>query len=98
MRGGLLCKVNFYSKVPLIISDNTIDFSRYSVEEGSLFELSNTILYTISDKYTVSGLLRKKSKLASLFIKKNKNVSKDTKTVEQGKENVIDENDNGNSK
>lgn len=83
-----LCKVNFYSKVPLIICDNTIDFSNYIIDEGSLFELANTLLFTINNKYIVSGLLRKKSKLFSIFMKKPK------KEVKRKEYNI---NENGNT-
>lgn len=65
-----LLKINFYSKVPLIIADKSINLSNYSVSEGNLFDLGNTLLFTIDNKYASSGILRKKSKLLSIFFKK----------------------------
>ena len=47
------------------------------------------LLFTINNKYTSSGLLRKKSKLFSIFMKKPKN-------EEVRKEYNIDENSNQN--
>lgn len=65
-----LCKINFNSKVPLIIDDDAINLNDYSINVGKLYDLSNTLLFNINNDYDNSGLLKKKSKLFSIFTKK----------------------------
>ena len=44
--------------------------SEYSLQDGNLFDVANTILFTVNNTFPNSGLLKKKSKLFSLFQKK----------------------------
>ncbi len=69
-----LCKVNLYSKVPFIMANTEFSSAEYSLLEGNLFDIANTILFSINNTYPNSGLLKKKSKLFSLFQKKSKPV------------------------
>lgn len=69
-----LCKINLYSKVPFIMSNTDFSANEYTVNEGNLFDLANTVLYTINNQYPNSGLLKRKSKLFSLFQRKPKPV------------------------
>ena len=71
-----LCKVDFSGRVPLIIDDKSISLSQFSILEGSLFDLSNTIMYNINKDYKNTGLLKKKSSLLSIFYKKSKESKK----------------------
>lgn len=76
---GELLKINFYSKVPLIIYDKDIDLNKFSISEGSLFDLSNTLVWNCNKDYPNSGIIKKKSSLLSIFYKKTKEVKKDEK-------------------
>lgn len=67
-----LCKVNLFSKVPFIMANSDFSASEYTIGEGNLFDLANTLLYTINNQFPNSGLLKKKSKFFSLFQKKPK--------------------------
>ena len=69
-----LCKVNLFSKVPLIISNCELSLGDYNVEEGNMFDLSNTILFTINNQFPNSGIFKKKSKFFSFLYKKPKAV------------------------
>ena len=64
-----LCKVNLFSKVPLIIVNTDFSLKDYNVVEGNLFDLSNALLYTINNKYPNSGFYKKKKGLFSIFKK-----------------------------
>ncbi len=71
------CKINFSGRAPVFISDSDINLSKYSqVEPGSLYDLSNTILWNINKEYNTPGLLKKKSALLSFLYKKPKEESK----------------------
>lgn len=76
---GELLKINFYSKVPLIFYDKDIDLNSYSISEGSLFDLSNTLIWNCNRLYKNRGIIKKKSSLLSIFHKKPKEVKKDEK-------------------
>lgn len=67
-----LCKINFSTKVPLIVCDNQINKTNCSISEGTTYDLSNTIFSNINNKFNGSSLLRKKSALLSIFYKKGK--------------------------
>lgn len=64
--------INFSGRVPIIIDDEDYAIGSYSVSEGSLFNLCNTIIWNINKEYKGSGLLSKKSSLLSIFMKKPK--------------------------
>ena len=65
-----LCKINLYSKVPFIMANTDFSSLEYSLQDGNLFDVANTILFTVNNTFPNSGLLKKKSKLFSLFQKK----------------------------
>ncbi len=65
----ILCKVNFSVRVPVVIVDNYISKSNYTIKEGTIYDLSNTILYNITAMHKNSGLLKKKSALSKMFFK-----------------------------
>ena len=65
-----LCKINFSVRVPLIVDDNEYWKSGYTLSEGNLYDLSNTIFKNINNKYKGSSLIKKKSSLLSIFYKK----------------------------
>ena len=67
-----LLKINFSGRVPLIIDDDEINLSEYTINEGSLFDLCNSILWDINKEYTTQGLIKRKSKLFSFLYKKPK--------------------------
>ena len=69
-------KINFSGRVPVIIDDEDYAIGSYSVSEGSLYNLCNTILYNINKEYKGTGLLSKKRGLFSIFMKKPKEVKK----------------------
>ena len=69
-----LCKINLYSKVPFIMANTDFSSADYTLIEGDLFSVANTILYTINNTFHDSGVLKKKSKLFSLFQKTKKTV------------------------
>ncbi len=71
-----LCKINFSGRSPLIIDDSSITKSSYSVEEGGLFDLCNSIIWNINNAYNNTGLLRKKTGLLSFLYKKPKEEKK----------------------
>lgn len=64
-----LCKVNFSNRSMIILLDNLIDKSKYVLNEGTSYDLSNTIMWNINNSYKNSGLLKKKSGIMSIFYK-----------------------------
>ena len=96
-----LCKISFYSKVPVIIQDYDINLIDYALNEGNMYELANTLLFNSNKEYKNMGLLKKKSKLFSFLYKKPKNTAlkekkttiiEDGKVIEQGVEQKTQEN------
>ncbi len=67
-----LCVVDFFGKVPLIIYDEDLKLSEYSIDDGPLYELGNTLLWNINHSYDDMGLVKKKLKLFSFLNKKPK--------------------------
>lgn len=67
-----LLKINFSGRVPLVIDDDEINLAEYTVNEGSLYDLCNSILWDINKEYDVEGILKRKSKLFSFLFKKPK--------------------------
>ena len=87
-----LCKINLFSKVPLIISNCDLSLGDFSVDEGNLFDLSNTLLFIINNQYPNSGIFKKKSKLFSFLYKKPKTSEMNEKKVYTN----VSENNGGN--
>ena len=67
-----LCSINFSGKVPVILVDDGIVSTNYSLEQGKLHDLCDMILHNINSSYKESGLLKKKSALLSFLYKKPK--------------------------
>ena len=65
-------KVNFSSKVPIIVVDKSYSKINYSLLNGTLYDLSNTIIKNINQNYKTKSLIKKKSSLLSIFYKKKK--------------------------
>lgn len=85
-----ICKINFYSKVPVVIQDEGINLTEYTLNEGNLNDLMNTILFNINNNYDNMGLLKKKSKLFSIFYKKPKKVAMDQNNNVVGSNNQVE--------
>lgn len=64
---AILCNVNFSTRVPVVIFDKSIKKSEYTIEEGTTYDLANTILFNINSAYNNSGLLKKKSAISKMF-------------------------------
>jgi hypothetical protein len=75
----VLRNINFYSKVPLLIADRQLNLSQYSVNEGSLFDLSNAILKNMNPSHKTEGSIKKKSSLLSFLYKKPKEIKNEDK-------------------
>lgn len=71
-----LCKINFSIRVPLVVDDYSYIKSQYSISEGSVHDLQNTLLKNINIAYKENGLIKKKSSLLSIFYKKPKGGNK----------------------
>ena len=67
-----LLKINFSGRVPLVIDDDEINLAEYTINEGNLFDLCNSILWDINKDYETVGLIKRKSKLFSFLYKKPK--------------------------
>ena len=67
-----LCKINFSGRSPLIIDDNEISGANYTVDEGGLYDLCNSIIWNINKSYKLPGILRKRTSLLSFLYKKPK--------------------------
>ena len=67
-----LLKINFSGRVPLVIDDDEINLAEYTINEGNLFDLCNSILWDINKNYETVGLIKRKSKLFSFLYKKPK--------------------------
>ncbi len=67
-----LCKVNFSGRVPLIIDDEVINLAQFTVSEGSLYDLANSIYQNINNDYKITGLIKRKSSFFSFLYKKPK--------------------------
>lgn len=65
-------KINFSKKVPLIIVDKSLPKSTTVLGEGTVYDLSNTILKNINNEYKTEGLIKQKPKLFSFLYKKSK--------------------------
>lgn len=65
-----LCKINFSVRVPLIVDDSKYRKNAYTLSEGNLYDLSNTIFKNINTKFKSDSLIKKKSSLMSIFYKK----------------------------
>lgn len=64
-----LCKVNFSSRVPVLVADPAIDKSKYILSEGSLYDLGNAIYKNINGSFKLEGIIKKKGGLFSMFNK-----------------------------
>ena len=65
------CVINFSGRAPVMIADNEIDKTKFTVVEPcSMYDLSNTIIWNINKTYSTSGLLKKKTGLLSFLYKK----------------------------
>lgn len=71
-----LQKVNFTNKVPLLLVDKSYSVSNYHLNNGTLYDLSNTIINNINPAYKTRSLIKKKSSLLSIFFKKKKKEEK----------------------
>lgn len=69
-------KVNFSVRVPLIVDDYYYTKQAYTLNEGSVYDLANTIYKNINSNYNINGLLKKKSNLFSFLYKKPKKEKK----------------------
>ncbi len=67
-----VCKINFSVKVPLVIVDKSYSRVNNIVNEGNVYDLSNTIFENINKKFKGNTLIKKKPGLLSLFYKKPK--------------------------
>ena len=65
-----LCKINFSVRVPIIVDDISYSKNSYSLSEGSIYDLSNTVFKNINNKYKGNSLIKRKSSLLSIFYKK----------------------------
>lgn len=65
-----LCKINFSVRVPIIVDDISYSKNNYSLSEGSIYDLSNTVFKNINNKYKGNSLIKRKSSLLSIFYKK----------------------------
>ena len=77
-------KVNFSVRVPLVIDDYYLIKTAYTLNEGTVYDLANTIYKNINSKYNIDGLIKKKSGLLSFLYKKPKKV----KEADDGKASV----------
>jgi len=68
----VICKINFSKKVPLIIVDKSLVKSEIILNEGTTYDLANTIFKNINSSFKVEGLIRNKPKLFSFLYKKSK--------------------------
>lgn len=75
-----LLKINFSGRSPLVVVDDKISPTSYSILEGTIFDLANSIYKIINSDFKGSGLLKRKSSLLSFLYKKPKEVKKDEKT------------------
>ena len=67
-----LCKINFSVRTPLIVVDPDCTRSSHVLDDGTVYDLSNTVIGNISKTYKTKGLLRKKTGLLSILYKKPK--------------------------
>ncbi len=67
-----LCSINFSGKVPVILVDDSIVSTNYTLDTGKLHDMCDMILHNINPDYKDSGLLKKKSALLSFLYKKPK--------------------------
>ncbi len=70
-------KVNFSVRVPLVVDDYYFNKTSYTLNEGTVYDLANTIYKNINSKYNIDGLIKKKSNLLSFFYKKPKKVKEE---------------------
>ena len=75
-----LLKINFSGRCPLLIDVDGINGSSYTVTEGTLYDLANSIYGQTNPEYKIGGLIKKKPALFSFLYKKPKEVKKDEKT------------------
>ena len=66
----MVCKLDFSIRVPLVVIDTQLSSKEYSISEGNMFDLANTLYKNINNSYTTTGLIRKKTSLLSILYKK----------------------------
>ena len=64
-----ICKVNFSGRFPLIVADKAINKGGYSLSEGNVFDLANSIYKNINPNYKIEGIIKRKKGLLSIFKK-----------------------------
>ena len=63
--------INFSGKSPVMISDKSINIENYTfVDPASLYDLSNTVIWSLDHNYPEMGLLKRKTGLFSFLYKK----------------------------
>lgn len=67
-----ICKINFSTKVPLVVVDKSYSKTNNTIDEGKVIDMANTIYKNINSKYKGDSLIRRKSGLLSILYKKPK--------------------------
>ena len=61
--------INFSSKVPMIVLEESINKTNYTIDLGNIIGLKNTALKLMNPEYKGSGLIKKKGFISKLFKK-----------------------------
>ena len=64
-----LCKINFSVRAPVIVADPSITKNNYTLEEGTVFNLANSVYKNINGNYRHEGIVKRKKGILSIFKK-----------------------------
>ena len=64
-----LCKINFSTRVPVVVADASITKKNYIITEGNVYDLANSVYKNINSQYKIEGIVQKKKGLLSIFKK-----------------------------
>jgi bisphosphoglycerate-independent phosphoglycerate mutase (AlkP superfamily) len=64
-----LCKINFSTRVPVVVADASITKKNYTIAEGTVYDLANSIYRNINSQYKLEGIVQKKKGILSIFKK-----------------------------
>ena len=64
-----ICKINFSTRVPVVVADASITKKNYIITEGNVYDLANSVYKNINSQYKIEGIVQKKKGLLSIFKK-----------------------------
>ena len=64
-----VCKINFAVRAPIVVADLSITKNSYTLSEGTVYDLANSIYKNINGNYKIEGIVKRKKGILSIFKK-----------------------------